>query len=280
MNAMSIEMTDWMLAPVTAPRPLFAIADVHGRADLLEAMHGSIAATIQADRLERALLVRLGDLIDRGPNSMGALATAAAGLGMPEVTEYDLAGNHEQFLLKILEVGDSILLGLLLLWLDNGGSKMAREIGWERSAIFDNPRGFVDALRAALGPERLALLGRMRTALRSGPVLFVHAGLHPQRPMNEYLRRDWRTLPKGEGAEDESPLWVRAPFLNWTAPFEDGVYVVHGHTITERGPDLRANRVGLDTGAYRTGRLTAIEMRGDQMRFITAVTADARPIAA
>ncbi len=90
-----------------------------------------------------------------------------------------------------------------------------------------------------------------------GDYLFVHAGIQPEVAIEQQLRRDL--------------LWIREPFLRYSAPHAQ--MVVHGHTICET-IDERANRIGIDTGAFRSGVLTALALEGTERRYLQAVAED------
>ncbi len=139
-------------------------------------------------------------------------------------------------------------------WLWNGGDAtlesygVAAPIGWSDRDQLEAARG---GLSVALPADHRAFLDRLARSHREGDYLFVHAGIRPG------IRLD---------AQDPNDLiWIREPFLDSTA--DHGVVVVHGHTIT-REPQHRDNRIGIDTGAYGTGRLTSLVLAGDQVRVI------------
>lgn len=217
---------------------IYAIGDVHGRADLLARLHDTIRVHHAAHHPARsASLVHLGDYIDRGSDSRGAIDRAMAGL--PEFGNTCLMGNHEAMMLDCLGGGDKSDWAL---WLRNGGEATMRS--------FDVAPGHGDAdparLAAALGPERSAWLRGLRLSHLSGRYLFVHAGIRPGVPLG---RQDGHDL-----------LWIRYEFLDSDA--DHGVVVVHGHTPVD-APELRPNRIGIDTGAVFSGVLTAAVLNPD-----------------
>ncbi len=118
-------------------------------------------------------------------------------------------------------------------------------------------------------PERLERFFAMQNHVRLGQYLFVHAGIHPDLGL-AMLKRDWSKRPSRWVEEDEDPLWIRGPFLTYEGAHEEGVVVIHGHT-PRPDVELRANRINIDTRAYDTGRLTAVQLQGSKLRFIQSV---------
>jgi serine/threonine protein phosphatase 1 len=225
----------------------YAVGDVHGRLDLLD----RLLAQVQRDLIDRparkVLLVFLGDLIDRGPSSaqvVERLRTYRA----DGVRTVFLLGNHEEVLLRILD-GDTSLLPT---WLQFGGMQCLQSYGVDlrkvRNATGDKVLAVV---RGAIPQSHKDFLSSFVDTCRFGDYLFVHAGIRPGVSLEEQLQTDLR--------------WIREPFL-----FDDtdhGFVVVHGHTISEDVEDL-SNRIGIDTGAYRTGVLTALAIEGTKRWFM------------
>lgn len=228
-------------AKVALPRPpwrCYAVGDIHGRLDLLD----RLLDLIRRDYLEGgggpAELVFLGDYVDRGPASAGVLErlTALAADPPPGLRPIFLRGNHEELMLDFLAGGTRAPA-----WLSNGGSATLASYG---VAIDDGDAASLaeaaDRLRATLPASHRRFLDGLALHHVAGPYLFVHAGLRPGRTLAEQAEEDL--------------LWIRGPFLGATERFEK--FVVHGHSISA-APDVRANRLGIDTGAFCTGRLTA-----------------------
>lgn len=262
----------WQPSPVTVVRPTFAIGDVHGEADRMVALETEISRIVARETKGQVRLVRLGDLIDRGPQSLAALAHARNGLGIPEIEETTLLGNHEVFLLSAFGTEGPGLKPYLDDWMKYGASQLFAEIGLTPQAALRDPTGARTRLYEHLGDDTIQFLLSCPTSLREGSILFVHAGIHPMRRLADFLQADPLEMP--EKMEDH-PLWIREPFLSWSAPFADNLFVVHGHTITD-GPDLRGNRLGVDTGAYTGKPLTAVEFRENRLRFIRATRGSSR----
>jgi serine/threonine protein phosphatase 1 len=262
------EISDWVEAPASVTRPVFAIGDVHGCADLLASLHEAIRRIVaegaEAEPDEAPLLVHLGDYIDRGPQPLATLEMALRGCANIETVS--LPGNHEQYLWRALT--EQPPTAVLETWLGrNGGAAVALELGYVNAAdVFDDPDRFLDLLRQRLAPDLLARFAAMPRFARQDGYLFVHAGIHPAIELPRQLSISWHDFD-GDRAEIDT-LWIREPFLYHAGRFPENVVVVHGHTINAM-PALRPNRIGIDTGAFMSGHLTAVELRGKRLRFIT-----------
>ncbi len=226
---------------------IYAIGDIHGRSDLLDRMHGMIRAD-SADRPEaEKIVVYLGDYVDRGDDSRGVIDRLIAH-PLQGFRAVALRGNHEAFLLRFLEdpeVGPA--------WVSNGGDATLYSYGVDwRQALGDGDLAALSrALGAALPPDHLAFLQNLALSDVEGDYLFVHAGIRP-----------------GVELEAQSPddmMWIRGEFLD--SGLDHGRVVVHGHTITEE-PELRANRIGIDTGAFASGKLTCLVLDGATRRIL------------
>lgn len=226
---------------------LYIIGDIHGRQDLLERIARDIAADLAANPHPRPLAVFLGDYIDRGPNSAGVLSQLAArSFPVPFVA---LRGNHEQMLIDFLE--DEHCLEA---WRHFGGLETLHSFGIDVQKA-RQVSGFADARRqlAATLPQAIQkFLAATASKYQLGDYFFCHAGVRPGVPL--------------EAQRDEDLLWIREEFIDSTADF--GKVVVHGHTPVDE-PDVRANRINIDTGAYATGRLTCLVLERDTRRFIS-----------
>ncbi len=248
---------NWQPAPgyLNEGEVLFAIGDVHGHADHLRALQDFICERIRQEyRKEKVSVVWLGDYIDRGPLPREALDLARSGLASDDETFKDvrqirLKGNHEKFLLDFIDQDAPDERDLLLWRMNGGGSTISALLpGME----WRNPKALAQALRRSLGAGRLDFLNGLQLTYRAGSYICVHAGLNPARDL--------------EHQAEEDLLWIREPFLNptlWTFDLQ----VVHGHT--PQIPSAHAHRIGVDSGVYMSGQLTAVELRGREMRFIT-----------
>lgn len=228
---------------------LYAIGDIHGRLDLLE----QILATIEADARDYAGKVRtvfLGDYIDRGPDSRGVIERLIA--GPPKGHKWKcLMGNHDALLRDLLDgAGDAE--DVYPRWLEQGGWETMESYAVKRRDIAAGGKQSLAALRAAVPKSHRAFLENLKFMWRSGDYVFVHAGVRPGVALDEQKRRDM--------------IWIREEFLTHGGDF--GGHVVHGHTIS-RDIDGKRNRTGIDTGAYATGRLTALVLEGKKRRVLS-----------
>lgn len=229
-------------------RRVYAIGDVHGRLDLLDYLVDRIDADDATRPAADTQIVLLGDLIDRGPDSAGVVMRAMALADEGRLTV--LKGNHEAAMLAALD-GDRKMTAT---WLTHGGKAALMSWGVAEDAINGASIEEVIALaRAAVPTDQRRWLTRAAHSLRIGDYLFVHAGIRP-----------------GVAIDQQDPddmMWIRSDFLNCEQ--DHGCMIVHGHSIT---PDVqeRPNRIGIDTGAYRTGRLTALGLQGRERWLIEA----------
>ncbi|EYD75434.1 serine/threonine protein phosphatase I [Rubellimicrobium mesophilum DSM 19309] len=228
-------------APLAPDRPLAVIGDVHGRDALLARLLGRIA-----ERAPEAQIVLVGDMIDRGEESAAVLRRVS---GRADLV--GLRGNHEAMCLEFLD--DPEAYGPR--WLFNGGLQTLASFGIggvsERSRG-EGLRAARDRLREAMGEELIAWLRARPLWWRSGNVVVAHAGADPARPLEEQ--------------EEQALLWGHPRFGE--VPRTDGLWVVHGHTILPR-PIVEGGRIGVDTGAYATGRLTAALIGAGGVEFLS-----------
>ncbi|MEZ5826857.1 MAG: metallophosphoesterase family protein [Hyphomicrobiales bacterium] len=224
---------------------IYAVGDVHGRSDLLSELLRKIEADAARRGATKKTLVFLGDYVDRGPDSHGVIEMLLNELPQGFETHF-LKGNHEALLLDFL--ADPAVLGH---WRMNGGEATMASYGVDidRLAGFGaSPQSWHDAFATALPPAHLDFFKGLALQVSAGDYLFVHAGVRPGVPL--------------EAQEESDLIWIREPFLNSAAPY--GKVVVHGHTPV-REAVIRPNRIGVDTGAVFTGRLTALRLSdGDQ----------------
>lgn len=237
---------------LAAGHRIFAVGDVHGRRDLLEELLQKIETAIEASTAEDNTIVFLGDYVDRGPDSKGVIDLI---LSLPPGRKYVyLRGNHDQSFLDFLD--DPLHYRA---WRNFGAPETLLSYG-VRPPRFDVPAEFVAARDelARLCPEsHLLFLRNSRLFYEDGDYLFVHAGIRPGVALNRQRNEDL--------------MWIRDDFL-MSDHLSDKI-VVHGHTPTER-PIRRPNRLGLDTGAHATGRLTAAILECDQVNFIATGKSD------
>jgi serine/threonine protein phosphatase 1 len=226
---------------------LYAIGDVHGRADLLEKMLRLIKADCLGFR-GTPIIVLLGDYMDRGPFSREVLEI----LTHPKASDFPLQpimGNHEDIILRFFK-DHSVAPG----WFHYGGLQTLRSYGIpiaDATQDFDDIFYLRSKLEAAMPQAHRDFMQNLPLMKRFGDYVFVHAGVHPDRPIEEQ--------------DPHHLLWMREPFLS--SKKELGYMVVHGHTIRIH-PDVRVNRIGIDTGAYASNHLTALVLQGDTQSFI------------
>jgi serine/threonine protein phosphatase 1 len=225
----------------------YVIGDIHGRSDLLDRMVDAITRDIEQNPVAASLTVTLGDYVDRGPDSRGVLDRLAHN---PFPTDYvALKGNHEELLETFLTrpaIGPQ--------WRRLGGLETLHSYKVPVADLMVG-KGFdeaAQALRQALPAEQSAFLGRLKLSLTVGGYFLCHAGVRPGVPLDN------------QRAEDL--LWIRDEFLSSKVDF--GKIVVHGHTPTQ-SPEVLANRINIDTGAFATGRLTCLVIEDGGLRFLS-----------
>jgi serine/threonine protein phosphatase 1 len=255
---------------------IFAIGDIHGRSDLLDALLQQ--ATREPRRASRRL-VFTGDLVDRGPDSLGALALAAAAnarVGADETIA--LMGNHEILMRLALDPSTppNRVMEALAVWVGNGGEAVIEEL-LGPAAPPRNARRLLRDLREAAPSPVINWLSSLRPHTRSGGVLFVHAGVNPTIQLEEFLAEPWDA---SLATLDEAAhwAWVRGPFLDHDPGDRgfSGYFVVHGHTPLDRGhtrghaEQVRRFRMNLDGGSAMTGVAKMAILRGGLAEIVTA----------
>ncbi|MGQ0589040.1 MAG: metallophosphoesterase [Sphingosinicella sp.] len=226
---------------------IYAVGDIHGRLDLLDALLARIEGDTCGRKAAETLIVFLGDLVDRGPDSRGVVER------LRDYSETKpsrfLMGNHEEVFLRA--IGGDLRALRFLLRIGGRATIMSygideaqyRELGFEELAAL---------LRQKVPESHVAFLSEFEEMIEIGDYLFVHAGIRPGVDLAAQAGSDLR--------------WIRDDFLRHRESF--GKLVVHGHSITE-DIDVRTNRIGIDTGAYESGRLTAIGLEGAERWFLS-----------
>jgi serine/threonine protein phosphatase 1 len=241
---------EWLPAVPHGER-VYAVGDVHGRLDLFEALHDAIEHEIAGAPRLTPTVILLGDLVDRGPGSAAVIAAARAWSERRQL--HILFGNHEEMFLRSLTDED-----VLRQFLRHGGRQTLLSYGVSREAYASATLPEIQQLaRKAVPIEDLEFIARFEDMVAVGDYLFVHAGIAPGVPIEEQKTADLR--------------WIREPFLSHEE--DHGRVIVHGHTIAPR-PVVRGNRIGIDTGAYDSGRLTALVLEGTGRRFLEALDTD------
>jgi serine/threonine protein phosphatase 1 len=230
---------------------IYAIGDLHGRADLLSLMLAKIAADAARSKdARRRTLVFLGDYIDRGHDSRLVVDMLLSELPQGFDAHF-LKGNHEALMLEFLE--DPSYLGQ---WLANGADATFRSYGIDVAELIRKgatPEAWRRAFHASLPESHRDFFETLELAVSFGDYLFVHAGVRPGIPL--------------EAQDPYDLVWIRGPFLQSKENF--GKIVVHGHTPRAE-PDIRPNRIGIDTGAVFTDRLTALKLEDGSRKLLQA----------
>ena len=236
-------------APPRIPKGerVYAVGDVHGRFDLLSVLARKIDEDDASAKFANSTVVFLGDLIDRGPDSRSIIDFVMNWGAQRKVRT--LMGNHEEMFL------DSFLdLGVLSNFLRYGGSETLQSYGIATDLAGNLTLADIQqAMHKKVPRKHRSFVGSFESRVAIGDYLFVHAGIEPGKPVEEQ--------------DDKALRWIREPFLSHEA--QHSHVVVHGHTIRKQA-DERPNRIGIDTGAYCFGRLTAIVLEGTDRRFIQA----------
>jgi serine/threonine protein phosphatase 1 len=215
---------------------VYAIGDIHGRRDLFDALVAAIEADDSSRLAAETTIILLGDLIDRGPESARVIQAARDLAARRRVRI--LCGNHEELFLRCFEEIMSYPLDA------------AR---W-KAATMQEAQAMLPGI---IPPADLEFIRSFEDRIAIGDYCFVHAGIDPGAALADQKLNDLR--------------WIREPFLSHQGDYP--FVVVHGHTITDE-PVIRSNRIGIDTGAYRSGRLTALALEGDARWLLTAFEVD------
>jgi serine/threonine protein phosphatase 1 len=231
---------------VPSGRRIYAVGDIHGRADLLSDLLMRIDDDLRTRPIADSIQVFLGDYIDRGPNSRQVIDLLIARQQRCDVLF--LKGNHEDCALQFLS--DPTVLPE---WQSIGGLNTLLSYG-VMTTDRDDPKSqhkVSTALRQAMPNSHRRFIEGLALSFACGDFFFVHAGARPGIPLQRQSQRDL--------------LWIRDDFL--LCEEDLGMIVVHGHTPMYK-PDIRSNRINIDTGAYATGRLTCLVLEGDDMGFL------------
>jgi serine/threonine protein phosphatase 1 len=233
--------------PLAPGLRIYAIGDIHGCFDLLQELASDIRRDLGESRPQRTVEIFVGDYVDRGPQSREVIEWLTT---TPPLTDERicLLGNHEEWLLRALDD-----VSAMPDWLFNGGGETLKSYG-VKSEGFGGERMLAElqrAFRGALPPAHRVFISALPRMVDFDPYLFVHAGIRPGVPI--------------DAQNPDDLVWIRRPFLDSEQDF--GRIVVHGHTPTSR-PDVRPNRINIDTGAVFQGRLTCLVLEGRTQRFL------------
>jgi serine/threonine protein phosphatase 1 len=276
--ALSVDRKKFTLPREVEPDvEIFAFGDIHGRTDLLNALLDAGRATRHGAARRKAVF--LGDLVDRGPDSLGAIDLASRAGDILEADEtIALMGNHEQMMRLALDpvTRRSDAIDAFQTWLANGGDRVLAEFVDVKQAP-PNLEGMLDVARVWLPVRIKHWLEGLLPHWRSGNVLFVHGGINPGLPIESFLDVPWN-VPLGWLDENRHWAWVRRPFLDHQ-PGPDGWsghFVVHGHTPNDgarkssHADQIRNFRLNLDAGSGMTGMAKMAILRGAEAEVVTA----------
>ncbi|RIJ29210.1 metallophosphoesterase family protein [Henriciella algicola] len=225
----------------------YAIGDIHGRLDLLEQLLARIEEDLSKRPPKQTHLVFLGDLIDRGPQSKGVIELLID-YRPADLKCHFLMGNHEDALLRALK-GERKQLRE---WLHHGGDTTAESYGVDIAYVQTlGEEALEHALLSAIPNSHIRFLSGFLDSVEFGDYLLVHAGIRPGLSIAEQSSTDMR--------------WIRREFLDSEA--DHGKVIVHGHTVEDEITH-RPNRIGLDTGAYKTGVLSAVRLEDEVVETI------------
>jgi len=233
----------------------YAVGDIHGRADLLLLMMERLEARLDIDTRPAGppIVVFLGDYVDRGPDSRQVIDLLLSDRPAGFERHY-LRGNHEQIMQGFMDDPMSARA-----WVLQGGAETMMAYGVTppapMSATPEEWQAVAAALREAVPPEHVAFLNGLKRYVELGECAFVHAGVDASRPLDQQ--------------SDEDLYWVRERFLASKRQFSHRV--IHGHTPTDK-PYADARRVGVDTGAYASGTLTAARLEGEEVSFVSVTS--------
>jgi serine/threonine protein phosphatase 1 len=229
---------------------LYAIGDVHGRNDLLLNLLEQIGADDQRRGLAETQIILLGDLIDRGPSSAQVIDTTIELKRTRPNTRF-LMGNHEEmFLQTCREPTDELVRNFVRSKVGGEATFMSYPITRSEYLTLDM-EGIAERLASLIPEEHLAFVESFEDQIIIGDYAFVHAGIMPGKPLSEQSPKHLR--------------WIREEFLNYRGDFEK--VIIYGHTISVN-VDETGSRIGIDTGAYDSGKLTAIGLEGGERWYL------------
>ena len=241
------------VTPALSPRApdgmrLYAVGDIHGRDDLLAELLRLVEADAAGAPEQRKVLIFLGDYVDRGLQSKAVLDRLTGDFA-PGFERVFLKGNHELALRQFME---DAAFGRT--WKYYGGLETLHSYGIKELTLSDDPADFERArqhFNDIMPDKHLEFLDNLALTAEFGDYFFVHAGVRPGIALSRQIEEDL--------------LWIREDFLDSSSAY--GKVVVHGHTPRE-AVEFRLNRIGVDTGAYMTGVLTALVLEGEERRLI------------
>ncbi len=227
---------------------VYAIGDIHGRDDLLTALLAKIDADDHARGSADTLLIFLGDLMDRGPGSAAVIETALALKNSGRNVRF-LMGNHEEVFVSACRKGDPKVTRFFL---RIGGEETVLSYPISRAEYMTlDMEQLTERLATLVPQEHIAFIESFEDQIVIGDYVFVHAGIRPGVALAEQKPSDLR--------------WIRDEFVDQRGDLEK--VVVYGHTIYEEIEE-RGSRIGIDTGAYSSGKLTALALEGGERWYL------------
>ncbi|NJM50415.1 MAG: serine/threonine protein phosphatase [Sphingomonadales bacterium] len=236
------------IAQIPAGKRVYAVGDVHGRNDLLKELLRKILEDDHNRGPAEMQIIMLGDLVDRGPDSAGVIDTAMALKDWKPETRF-LTGNHEEVFLDAIQSGDPKSVRFFV---RIGGESTILSYPISRKDYLKlDMKELTEKLPALIPQKHIDFLNSFEDQIIIGDYVFVHAGIRPGVALEDQETRDLR--------------WIRGVFLNHKGDLEK--VVVYGHTINKDVDEARS-RIGIDTGAYDTGKLTAIGLEGGERWYL------------
>lgn len=249
---LAVNLSRWIGSRRTArhfaPETIYAVGDIHGQADKFYELAGLIERDLGARSSQRFRFIVLGDFIDRGPGSRRLINLFMRLRSNACVTV--LKGNHEAALAAGWRGDHDALSG----WYANGGEATLAAYDIDTSEIdFCDTARLFRVVKRAIPAEVIEWLEMLPISLRIGDYYFVHAGVRPGIPF--------------ERQTEEDRLWIREEFTQ--SEVDHGAVIVHGHTVSRHEICFAGNRIGVDTGAYLTGELSAVAIAGATVTGLT-----------
>ena len=227
---------------------IYAVGDIHGRYDLLRSLLSLIIQDWEAVEQDGKVirLIFLGDIIDRGPDSRSCIAMLRHLTSQPRIDL--LRGNHEDLLLRSID-GEKWAQNI---WIEQGGLATLENYDVAPPRSDEDAFDFAERLTTRIPADDIAFLKETPIHLQSGTYFFVHAGVRPGIALHKQ--------------EEQDLIFIRDEFTG--ADDWHGAVVVHGHTVVD-DVDIRANRIAVDTGAWRSERLSCVVLDGETQAVIT-----------
>ena len=238
-------------AAIPDGRRIYAIGDVHGRNDLLQQLLEKIVKDDSERGDAESEIIFLGDLVDRGPDSAGVLDTAMQLKASAGKVRF-LMGNHEEVYLAAASGDEKSVRFFNRI----GGREtiLSYEISMKEYIGLDMSE-LAKRIPTLFPQEHVDFITGFEDQIIIGDYAFVHAGIRPGVPLSEQRKKDLR--------------WIREEFLATQDAHEK--VIVYGHTISDDVVEA-GNRIGIDTGAYYSDKLTALVLQGSERRYLDTTT--------